>query len=470
MRIIDVIKYLGIETYYSAVDRLQERRVLVPLCIILLLFNPERYPKKEFPVFRVVLEPGHGGVGKHPLSLHGDRFDAISGEYLDYFKEGASRGDLHEAAIVYAIAHKTKKYLQFLAPGVDNSRFFKLLKKYSGDMPRRINIVTYMSRKKSITDREARELPDPNAPYRLFDYPDQEDTMQPGRLSRINAVRPHLVVSLHLAKNAPRDFEGMNPVIVPSFEILHKGLSYLKGEISGKSFYYNTSHLEWFVESETRSDFDWFLSDTSLYFTGYPLKKSSEPARGDFKGYRYNMIQWAYADAPGWRYPAQYHMPGTRYSASIRDFEPEGKFWVRERSPYERYRRDGGNEGFGGDNAYASYEIVRYILYSLHVHNDDHRLQKPGKSYISTWIMPLHVNAICAFIELGYLNRPRDRFILTHKQEEIAEGIAVGIYSLLAGLAPQDTKFKYLPRGKKLELDKYQIEGDKTYFDAVSDD
>src|SRR3990172_1690620 len=230
-----------------------------------------------------------------------------------------------------------------------------------------------MRRKKSITDRDARELPDPNAPYRLFDYPDQEDTMQPGRLSRINAVRPHLVVSLHLAKNAPRDFEGMNPVIVPSFEILHKGLSYLKGEISGKSFYYNTSHLEWFVESETRSDFDWFLSDTSLYFTGYPLKKSSEPARGDFKGYRYNMIQWAYADAPGWRYPAQYHMPGTRYSASIKYFEPEGKFWVRERSPYERYRRDGGNEGFGGDNAYASYEIVRYILYSLHVHNDDHR-------------------------------------------------------------------------------------------------
>ena len=163
-------------------------------------------------------------------------------------------------------------------------------------------------------------------------------------------------------------------------------------------------------------------------------------------------------------------MPKTRYAASIKDFYPEGKFWAREQSPYERYRRDGGYEAFGGDNGYASYEIVRYILYSLHIHGDDHHFQKPGKSYISTWIVPLHVNAICAFIELGYLNRRRDRFILTNKQEEIAEGIAVGIYSLLAGLAPQDKRFKYLPRGKKLELDKYRIEDEKTYFDVVTDD
>jgi len=46
----------------------------------------------------------------------------------------------------------------------------------------------------------------------------------------------------------------------------------------------------------------------------------------------------------------------------------------------------------------------------------------------------------------------------------------MGIYSLLAGMAPEDTKFRYLPRGKKLELSKYRTGGGKTYFDEVSDD
>jgi hypothetical protein len=470
LRIINTIKRLGIEAFYIVLYLIQNRRIVIPFCTMLLLLNPDRPPGHEFPVFRVVLDPGHGGIGRNPMSLHGDRFDAISGRYLDFYKEGASRGGLHEGEIVYRIASKTKKYLQLLAPGADKSGFFKLIEKYSKDLPRKINISTYMSREQSLTDRKGPDSDDPNAPYRLFDYPDREGSIRPGRLTRINEIRPHLVVCIHLANRAPRNFEGINPVITPYYDLLHKGLLYLKGNIAKRSFYYNEPGLEWFVESVSRSDFAWFLNDTSLYFTGYPLKKNLEPDRRDFKGYRYNMIQWSYADAPGWKYPAQYHLPGTRYSDSIKDFEPEGKFWDRERSAYERFRRKGGPEGFGGDNAYASYEIARYILYSLHIHGEDNRLQKPGKSYISTWIMPLHVNAVCAFIELGYLSRPRDRFLLTRRQDEIAQGIAMGIYSLLAGMAPEDTKFRYLPRGKKLELSKYRTGGGKTYFDEVSDD
>ena len=83
--------------------------------------------------------------------------------------------------------------------------------------------------------------------------------------------------------------------------------------------------------------------------------------------------------------------------------------------------------------------------------------------------MPLHVNAISAFIELGYLNRSRDRFILTKKQDEIAEGIAIGIFSLLSGLDLKDKKYKYTPRGKGIDFYKYRISGDETYFDAVTD-
>jgi hypothetical protein len=467
---IAIVRYHGIEFYFFATHWLLDRRFVVVLCTVFIVFYPSQMYKYEVPSFRVVLDPGHGGVGKTPMSVHGDRFDIISGKYLDSYKYGASRGTMHERDIVYAIARKAERYLQHLSPGGDHNKFYEILSKFTDESPGNINITTYMSRDRSMPNNEAEDIEDPNASYRLFDYPDRDGSIMPGRLSRINEVRPHLVVSLHMAESAPMDYEGMNPVLTPSYDFLLNGLLYLKGETARKKNYHNSPYREWFNESETRSDFDWFLNDVSLYFTGYPLKKNHELDRGNFKGYRYNMVQWAYADPPGWRYPGKYHLPYTRYSSSIKHYVPNGKFWERERSLYERHRRDGGPEGYGGDNAYASYEIIRYIFYSLFLHGNEHRAHKPGKSYLSVWTVPLHVNAVSAFIELGYLNRQRDKFILSRKQDEIAEGIAVGIYSLLSGMVPKKNNFKFAPRGEKLDLKKYQIKNSTSYFDAVTDD
>jgi hypothetical protein len=466
---IEFFKYHVIELYYLVFDSCVNRRVLIPVALILFLMSPTVMSRFEFPIFRVIIDPGHGGIGKNPMSVHGDRYDTIYGRYLDFFKEGAARGSLREGNIVYSIARKTEKILKLLAPGGNNKKFYRLLEKYTDGNPLKLSIITHMSRDRSITEDEAVAVEDPNAPFRLFDYPDSDRVIRPGRISRINALKPHLVVSLHLAESGPRDFEGMNPVITPPNSFLNEGLRYLMGEQNGRKFYNASPYREWFVEETKRSDFDWFLNDVSLYFTGYPLRKSHDIDRTSFKGYRYNMVTWSYADGSGWENAAKYHVPSSPYASAFKDFIPEGRFWERERSRYEGYRRDGGDEGFGGDNAYASYEIIRYICYSLYLHGDDYHTQKPGKSYISVWIMPLHVNAINAFIELGYLNRNRDRFILTKKQDEIAEGIAVGIFSLLSGLDLKDKRFKYTPRGKGIDLDKYRISGDETYFDAVNE-
>ncbi|MBN2158049.1 MAG: N-acetylmuramoyl-L-alanine amidase [Spirochaetes bacterium] len=402
------------------------------------------------------------------MSVHGDRYDTVSGRYLDYYKEGAARGRLHERVIVYNIAKKTEKLLKLLAPGGNRKRFFNILEKYSEDNPPQITVLPYMSRGRSITDSEAEGKKDPNAPFRMFDYPDCEGNMQQGRMSRINELRPHLVVSLHLARAGPSDFEGMSPVITPSYGFLRQGLEYLRGKRRGKRFFLRSPYREWFIEETSRSDFEWYLNDVSLYFTGYPLTRRREPDSGGFKGYRYNMVRWAYSDKTGWERAARHHIASSRYADSFEKYVPEGKFWDRERSSYERSRRDGGREGFGGDNAYASYEIIRYIYYSLYLRGDEHRSQKPGKSYISVWIMPLHVNAINAFIELGYLNRSRDRFLLTKRQDAIAEGIAVGIYSLLSGLTPKDRQFNHAPMGKGIDFTKYRTPEGRSYFDEVT--
>jgi hypothetical protein len=466
---IEIIKYHTIEFYYFAFSLLLNRRILIPIALILFIMSPSVTSRYEFPIFRVVIDPGHGGIGKNPMSVHGDRYDTVFNRYLDFFKEGAARGSLREGNIVYNIARKTEKILKLLAPGGNNKKFYRLLEKYTDGNPQKLAIITNMSRDRSITEDEAGAVEDPNAPFRLFDYPDSDRIIRPGRISRINALKPHLVVSLHLADTGPRDFEGMNPVITPPNSFLNEGLRYLKGEQNEKKFYSGSPYREWFIEENKRTDFDWFLNDVSLYYTGYPLRKNHDIDRTSFKGYRYNMVGWSYADSPGWENAAKYHISSSPYASGFKDFVPEGRFWDRERSQYERYRRDGGEEGFGGDNAYASYEIIRYICYSLYLHGDDNHMQKPGKSYISVWIMPLHVNAISAFIELGYLNRSRDRFILTKKQDEIAEGIAIGIFSLLSGLDLKDKKYKYTPRGKGIDFYKYRISGDETYFDAVTD-
>ncbi len=466
----EIISYHAIECYYFALGLLARRAVLVPLALVALLLAPSATNREEFPTFRVVIDPGHGGVGKHPMSAHGDRYDTLKGRYLDFFKEGASRKDLKERVIVYSIARKAEKLLKHLAPGANHEKFYRLLEKYAdGEIPK-ITIITAMSRGKSITEEEADGMEDPNASFRLFDYPDPQGIIRHGRISRINALKPHLVVSLHCARSAPRDFEGMNPVVTPPHDILSAGLDYLKGGREEKKFLRNSPYREWFIEETTRSDFDWFLNDVSLYFTGYPLTKDLELDRAGFRGYRFNMVDWSYSCPPGWENAARHHIARTRYAPTLRDFVPEGTFWERERSQYERYRRDGGEEGFGGDNAYASYEIIRYICHSLYLHGDDHRSQKPGKSYISVWIMPLHVNAINAFIELGYLNRSRDRLLLTKKQDEIAEGIAVGIFSLLTGLELKDKNYKFAPRGKAIDFKKYRMPEGTSYFDDVVGD
>jgi hypothetical protein len=465
---IEVLKYHAIECYFFAVNLLLRSWILIPLAVIFFLLMPTMTNIQEFPTFRVVIDPGHGGVGRNLMSVHGDRYDTVNRRYLDHFKEGASRGGLQEREIVYSIAKKTEKLLKLLAPGGNNEKFYRLLEHYADGAPQKVTIQTYMSRGRSVTDDEADNLEDPNASFRMFDYPDSSGEMQPGRISRINAVKPHLVVSLHLASDAPRDFEGMNPVITPPYSFLREGLAYLKKEQEGKKFYTKSPYREWFIEETTRSDFDWFLNDTSIYFTGYPLRKNLESDRSSFKGYRYNMVRWSYADSPGWEHAARYRIPSSRYAPTYENFVPEGRFWEREQSHYEKYRRDGGEEGFGGDNAYASYEIIRYVCYSLYLHGDDNRSQKPGKSYISVWIMPLHLNAINAFIELGYLNRSRDRLLLTKKQNEIAEGIAVGIFSLLTGLTPKETKYKHIPKGKGIDYSKYRTSEDKSYFDEVT--
>ncbi len=455
----------------ATVARMALRIAPTLACILVVVFTPAHFARHEFPVFRVVLDPGHGGRSLRPISLYGDRYDSISGAYLDIYKEGAALYGIHEHAIMYAIARHAERMLAHCAPGGNFAAFRAILARYTDVEPQRIMIETSLSRPDSRNESAVRGRSDPNEQFRLFDFPGTNGTLREGRLSVINARRPHLVVSLHCATDGPPKYRGLNPVIVAPYGMLYEGLRYLKGERQTPNFFYRSAYRDWFSESSARPDIDWFIKDVSVYFTGYP--PAGYPSKGSrFKGYRYNMVSWAYRDPAGWEFRAWHHPDRTPYAIKYRGFNASNAFWERERSVYERHRRDGGPEGYGGDNHYASAEIIRYVLYSLYVDagrrsHPDERLTRP---YISIWSVPLHVNAINAFVELGYLRIPHHRHMLSSRQLEIAEGIAVGVYSLLAGVTPRSSNLAQPPRGKRIDFGKYSISPSKNYFDCAAHD
>jgi hypothetical protein len=183
------------------------------------------------------------------------------------------------------------------------------------------------------------------------------------------------------------------------------------------------------------------ISDTATYFTGFRAFTHK------FIGLRYLMVTW-------------------RYNTSSL-FTSFTLFFMRENSIYENYRRAGGPEGYGGDNFYSSEELIRYIRSALwddlKTTNSYYAAKTNAQEYagphaspfVSDWAIPLHVNAITAYVELGYLSNIKDRKLLKEKQQLIAESVAVGIYSLLAGLNPKKVEGVEAPRGAAIDFAKY---------------
>ena len=444
---------------------------ILPFIFAIIVLPNSIHHSTAAPVYRVVLDPGHGGVCIPNKQKHGDRYDVLSGKYLSEFAMGAAHKGLWEHILVYQIAAKTKKILDLCAPDAnenDFEKFNQILKRYSSKPAKRVHIVAHLSRGNSADIDAIKKRKDPNAGFRLYDYPDSNGTMQPGRISKINALKPHLVVSLHMTRTYSKHYQGMSAVIIAPHSFMHNGLLHLLGK-KNSSFFRNSNYTDWFQESNTRSSWEWFLNDSVFYFTSFPMTRKREMKK-TFRGYRYNMIQWAYRDKKGWEKTAAKHPAGTQYANSFRTFVPEGKFWEREKTMYERYRRQDGPEGFGGDNNYAAAEIIRFMLYSLNIHGEHHPHQKLTRPFISTWSIPMHINAVSAYIELGSLSNTRHRHLFTKKQNELAEGIAVGIYSLFTGIEPSTKKFRYTPKGKEIDYSRYMISNEKSYFDLVTED
>ncbi|MCX8000533.1 MAG: N-acetylmuramoyl-L-alanine amidase, partial [Leptospiraceae bacterium] len=341
---------------------LQKNRVFILFLYIFLVSS--FYLLAETPrTYKVILDPGHGGVKQSPYEVYGDKFDPISGKYLEFYKDGAKYNGLAEMEIVLEIALELKKILDLTKTSKGFKKFQTYIKLFSNSRVEWIKIDSELTRTDSYKDHLFREKEDKNAKYRLYDYPDfATGKMQKGRISWINSKTPHLVVSLHIndlgSKNS--HLGGMGAVLTPSYKTFELLKSISEGKASKEDFL-NSPWNNWMIFQNKWSPLENAIADAWIYFHGYWTNKDGTKADlKRFEGYRQNMVTWKYSDLPGWERKIGKKGP---YALKHEKFEAIGKFWEREKSLLEQKRRDGGQEGFGGDNHYASAALLRYVQY-----------------------------------------------------------------------------------------------------------
>lgn len=423
-------------------------------------------------VYKVIIDPGHGGIKQSPYEVYGDKYDSVSGKYLEFYKDGAKYNGITEMEVVLDLALELKSILDLTKTSKGFKKFRSYIKLFSNTSVEWIKLDSELTRTDSYKDYKFREKDDKNAKYRLYDYPDfATGKMKHGRISWINSKTPHLVVSLHIndlgSKNSA--YGGMGVVISPSYRTFELLKSISEGRAPKEEFL-NSPWNNWMIFQHKWSPLENAIADAWIYFHGYWTTKDGTKADlKRFEGYRQNMVTWKYRDNPGWERKVGKRGP---YALKHENFQATGRFWEREKSQIEFRRREQGYEGFGGDNHYAGAELLRYVQYGLRIQanefSDKYTSPNPiGKPYISTYSLPMLVNAISAYLELGNIRNTKDMYFLTKKKKKVAISLAVGIFSLFHGLEVKEKDYPYIPVGKRIEFETYVTKSGESYFEDV---
>ncbi|MCB1145228.1 MAG: hypothetical protein KDK41_00590 [Leptospiraceae bacterium] len=447
--------------------------LIIPLVWVIYCRAKEPQQRTDLSTPLVVLDPGHGGRDVMPNSVYGDKYDVTSHRYLDHFREGANKKGIWENEAMYEISSRVSEILSFTLDASKHDEFKRIISQF-GKIDGNVKpIRSALSRENSYFTQYEKIKDDINAPYRLYDYPDiKTGEIRKGTISRINDMSPDLVVTVHLTNAGSPKYGGLASVVTPSFTTYNLAREYISASKSRRRSirrnFLNGPYKLWFLSAYGYDRFQSFLCDSWIYFTGNWSRPDGLSLKDDkFRGYRHQLVSWSYSEEPGWEKLARTNPKGTAFASHLRDFRPIGKFWEREQDQPEQWRREGGREGSGGDNFYASQEILRFIRKGFHVtaNTSQEKLPKLMPPYLSTWAVPTYVNAVAAYLEIAHLNSSPDYERMKDERETYAISIAAGIYSLFYSLQDTEKKgFTDFPAGQKLDLERYKNYKGKNYF------
>ena len=421
--------------------------------------------------FVVVVDAGHGGARSAPKK--DERWDPVSRQFLSYYAPGTSYRRYTEQAIVLGLAKRLKYYLNLTRTESGWREFRAILQAFSGQKDfERIKFKVIMTREDSWRQRNYPAThPEVNAPYRLYDYPNprKKGDIVPGRISFINSKQPYLVISLHLNPAGKGHKGGMGAVLAPGYQTFNRVRLTDVGNKSNAWFTRSRWNAGWLITDPGWNKWHAARSDAWVYFHGFRKRKNGTIWLTKNRGLRHNLVNWSYRDS-NWVAKARKGGPGP-YSREYAGFKPTGPFWDRERSKPEQWRREGGLMGYGGDNHLASDELMRFMQQGVRIQVPKYRAKGAMgpilTPFISTYTLPTYVNAITAFLEVGHLNRERDRLMILNHPRAVTRSLAAGIYSLFAGMQPRKGYGPYRPRGKKLDWERYENYEKGNYFEIV---
>ncbi len=87
-------------------------KIISKFLICLSLFFTLSLYSETIKKFKIVIDPGHGGTKQTPYEIYGDKFDTVSGRYLEPYKNGASYKNRTENEIVLQIGNEIKDILE----------------------------------------------------------------------------------------------------------------------------------------------------------------------------------------------------------------------------------------------------------------------------------------------------------------------------------------------------------------------
>lgn len=452
---------------------LNKTKIFKIYCII-FIFTIFLFDCGQKSSYTVVIDPGHGGV---QTGKPDDKWDVVKkrfvGSFLPGMKVKVNGRVIYEHIVVLELSKRVKYYLELVNSDEGWIEFIDILKRFSDQKSfRRIKFNVHLSRENSWNHvYKSPKQAGVNSNYRLYDYPDPiTGQMQKGRISFINSFKPELVVSIHTNPAGKGHPGGMATVLAPPYSMFDK-IRKIHLNKEGIETYNNSPWSRaWLITDPGWNSFEAARADTWVYFHGYRSNKNGTAVNTKkYRGLRHNMFQWAYAQKKGWEKNYTPDKPG-KYSLVYENFKEQGPFWDREKSKYEAMRRQAGRLGYGGDNHTASDELLRFVQYGARALNQDldHKesigtIQPP---YASTYSLPTFSNAIVAYLEIAYLNRKKDRNLIINHKEEVAQSLAVGIYSLFCGLRLRPKSYNDKPpSGLTLDLEKYG-----NYFEDVVED
>ncbi|MCB1174822.1 MAG: N-acetylmuramoyl-L-alanine amidase [Leptospiraceae bacterium] len=430
-------------------------------------------PAGSPPQYTIVLAPGHGGA---PSTQKEDKWDPRTRSYLGRYLYGDIYKNIHEHRLVLPLSMELQRLLTLTESAAGWQEFEKILSQFSTQQKfPRIVLKSHLTRTDSYDDHNFSKQDDRNhAAWRLYDYPDaRTGRMQPGRLSRINALKPWLVVAIHTTPAGRSQPGGMGVVLAPGYQTFNTLRLISLGQKSIQSFYRMPWADKFLITDRGWSQYEGARSDAWVYFHGWKTRGGRSLRRWPEmnRGLRQNMLTWRYADPPGWEKLALRNEAGP-YSTVHKNFRATGPFWDRERGQAEAWRREGGPLGYGGDNYYASDQLLRYVQYGARLQSS--QLRRKGalngiiKPFVSAYTLPTYVNAINAYLEIAHTNRSKDRQLLEKKYyQQTARSLAVGIYALFQQISLKPGYGPWRPRAAALDFKKYADLPGGNYFEQV---